>query len=288
MLVVISIIVILIALTAAATLRFLGVQSTNNTRMLVQRLDSQLRKQWSSVADTARTEPIPDSVVSMAQGDTDRARVIWVKLRLKQAFPTSFQEILNPNFPVGIGPLPSYQQYLQGLGYTAANTAVTQPHESAACLLMALQRGPGGGGVAAEDLGGSSMIRLAPYVANSGAQPIAAIFDSWGTPIVFTRWPTGDPSTGISDVNPDGYKPGANDPGDGFGRLTNDSAWITSANGLLFQNYCHALPPTGLQSTNLSPTIVSAGQDKKMDVNFTTLATSGAGAKDNIYSVYQP
>src|SRR5262249_47702093 len=138
LLVVLSIIAILIALSAAATLRFLGVQPATDTRTQLQRLDSTLRTQWSAVADQARKEPIPadirPAIEAIAGGDTERTRVIWVKLRLKQAFPTSFAEALNP---APLQALPAYQSFLTQLQYTAQTPP--GPFDSAACLLMALQ-----------------------------------------------------------------------------------------------------------------------------------------------------
>ena len=49
----------------------------------------------------------------MAGNDPNRARVIWVKLRLKQTFPDTFNEALNP---VPMPPLPYYQSVLGAAG----------------------------------------------------------------------------------------------------------------------------------------------------------------------------
>jgi prepilin-type N-terminal cleavage/methylation domain-containing protein len=295
LLLVIAIIAALVALSASAVLRFRIVQTTWNTKNLVQRLNSQFRKQWSTVADQARRENIPLAyqplVNQLAGGDADRARVIWVKLRLKQAFPVSFQEALNPN---PLLPLDSYQQFLTGLGYTAA-TPMTQydpktplgVYDSSACLLMALKRGPSGMGVDVEDLVGSSNLRDIPTPSGG---TIKVMVDSWGTPLLFSRWPVGNCLTktpsgstwpypiGHSDINPKlnaalfpnppgyTYASGNNDPTDPMGRLTNDGTWLANdtakyqAGQQSFQGFCHPLlTPQPGYSLYLPPVIVSAG-----------------------------
>jgi prepilin-type N-terminal cleavage/methylation domain-containing protein len=193
LLVVLSIIAVLIALSAAATVRFLGVQQTGNTRTLLSRLDSRLKNQMSIVVDQAQKDPIPASVTGAT---ADQRRALFVQLRLKQAFPMTFQEALNP---APLPPLPSYQAYLQSLGYTTGTAA--QAHDSAACLLLALQRGPSGGGVSADDLG-TSVTRDFP---TPNGQTIKALVDGWGNPLVFCRAPTtGEPGPAIVSSGADG------------------------------------------------------------------------------------
>src|SRR5207302_5135067 len=67
------------------------------------------------VIDQANKESIPDGVLLMAGGNAPRARVIWIKLRLKQEFPMNYAEArtpwktpdITPNSPDGAPPFPS-------------------------------------------------------------------------------------------------------------------------------------------------------------------------------------
>src|SRR5262249_14319221 len=146
-------------------------QKKSNTLVTLNKVQSQLTKQWDIYKDLFWKENPASvnatawsSVLTLAGNDPKRARVIWVKLRMKQTFPISFSEALNP---APLSPVPAYQTALNQLGITAAN-APNPPaaYESAACLLLALQQSPSGGGAKLEDLGVSSSIR--PFSAGTG------------------------------------------------------------------------------------------------------------------------
>src|SRR5947207_9152582 len=116
-LVVLAIIGILAAITASATMQVLARQRSKNTETIVKKLDDILDKQWQNVIDDASREdidkgtarvfdqqnyfaplidrqylsgqtnnagnPVSWGLLQMAGGDARRARVIWIKLRLK-------------------------------------------------------------------------------------------------------------------------------------------------------------------------------------------------------------
>lgn len=284
LLAVIAIIAILVALSAAAVLKYMGTQQITVSQQKVNTVASQLNKAWSTVSQHAMnnvdSSKYPTVVTTWGGGDSARTKVIYVKCALKQAFPTSFAEALNP-YPMP--PLPAYTAYLGKLGITTA-TASAPPanYESAACLLMALQRGPSGMSLTQEDLGVSS---TADFPAGNGT--IKAIVDSWGQPVIFCRWPTGS-----TFLNPSGAQPGFNDPGDRQGLLTN-AVWLSTSAGP-FQTYIHKLPAraAGAPATSyrLIPLVASAGPDQKPGVNYLTtypydLSPDGSGAdSDDIYS----
>jgi prepilin-type N-terminal cleavage/methylation domain-containing protein len=106
LLVVIAIISILIALTAAVALGVLSYQRNSTTQSAIQTLGNALETQWRTVAQQAANESIPPATLArlflMAGSTTNssnvekRARLIWVKLRLKQEFPMNFSEALFP------------------------------------------------------------------------------------------------------------------------------------------------------------------------------------------------
>ncbi len=108
LLVVISIIAILSALTAGAVFKVIGVQRSNNTQLTIKSASSLLEKQWAYVIVAAKAEVIPPHVMGIADNDPTRARVIWIKLRLKQEFPMNFSEALYPYYlPIPGAPLTS-------------------------------------------------------------------------------------------------------------------------------------------------------------------------------------
>jgi prepilin-type N-terminal cleavage/methylation domain-containing protein len=293
LLVVIAIIAVLVSLTAAAIFRTLGVQQTANSKTALTRMQSRLDEQWSAAAARFYKETLPPAdatlkgvyynvVVPMAGGDPQRARVIWVKLRLKQEFPNTFNEALNP---APMPPLTNYVSYLNQLGYTTANTSATAPQafESSACLLMALTRGEGGNTTKAEDLGVNGG-NLKDYPAAAPGQTVKAVTDGWGNPLAFCRWPTGSPQ-----LNPTGPQPGAaNDPGDGTGLLTKATWLNTPGQGDLFQQYAHALaqpdPNTGEPRTyRLGPLVAGPGADGKLGLDPLTFTPLSADANDDLY-----
>jgi prepilin-type N-terminal cleavage/methylation domain-containing protein len=101
LLVVISIIAILAAITLGATSRLLGVQQEQNTLALIRKVDSEFQKQWKAVVDQANQDPIPDFILAMAGDDADRARVIQRFLYLRNEFPCTYLEARTPvKFPL--------------------------------------------------------------------------------------------------------------------------------------------------------------------------------------------
>ncbi len=268
LLVVITIMVALMALTASAVLKFIGVQQTSNTQSYLDRVQSQLGRAWSKVKDQALKEPIPPALAAWMQtpyptpsspitfagtdtNATQRMRYLYVKLKLRQAFPMSFNEALSPPPPLPtmpptpcpLPPLPVYQAYLGSLGINGS-TPGTLPYESSACLLMALQRGVSGAGIDPSDLtaGGAA----------GNYNGISYLTDGWGRPIFFSRVPTGN-----SYLNPTGTAlPGANDPGDPQGYL-NTPQWVTTAGPQFFASTLQ--PVAAGASYKLAPIVASGG-----------------------------
>ena len=105
MLVVIAIMAILLSLTGVAVFRIIGVQQSPNTKSELSRWRASSQVGWRlggqirQGADPYSGVPYTvyyNTVLPMAGGDRERARVIWTKLRLKQTFPITFAEALNP------------------------------------------------------------------------------------------------------------------------------------------------------------------------------------------------
>lgn len=273
LMIVIAIIAALMALSASATIKFLGSQQEANTRTTLDKVQSQLNKAWSKVKDQAYKETIPSATSSWIQANlasntgnptdpnvTARIRVIYVKLKLRQAFPMTFAEALDTTVP-GIQPLPAYQTYLTSSSI-APSVVAGAIYESSACLLMALQRGVSGAGVNPEDLtrgGATGMAGSLPY-----------LNDAWGRPIFFTRVPVGSAALNTSpyQVGPppvSGGQPGANDPLDPNGYLQ-AGGWATAGGQTTPQATLFvALTKQQLASANssykLAPLVASGGQN---------------------------
>src|SRR5262245_6700967 len=100
-LVVLGILSVLVALTVTVVIPLFTVSDERNTKVLLQKVDKALEQRWTEVLRKAQKEPL--SAVQTAALDkvfganTERNRVIWVKLRLKQHFPMSYAEALFPH-----------------------------------------------------------------------------------------------------------------------------------------------------------------------------------------------
>jgi prepilin-type N-terminal cleavage/methylation domain-containing protein len=307
LLIVIALVAVLAALAAGTVVRVIDTQTRSNTQTTLTKLQSALNRQWAAYKDqffkedAARLYPGPWLYVfQMAGNDTGRARVLWVKLRLSQAFPMTFREALTgtilpaftgPSGPVAataLPPLPAYVNGLTAAGITAADTGACQ---SSACLLLALQQSPSGGGVKMEDLGVSSSIQICitDQIGAIPGKPINALVDGYGTPLQFSRWPTGNALVLSND--PIFGRPGlANDPTDPQGLLANTS-WQTKYPTAIaaFQLVFHKLPTVNAanpapRSYALVPLLASAGSDKLMGLDPITMAIVTSDANDDLYS----
>jgi prepilin-type N-terminal cleavage/methylation domain-containing protein len=294
LLTVIGIIAVLIALSASAVIRYIGVQEKSNTQTALNNLGPLLKAQWDRVYEQAYYKDPRSAVFQtnatvtlLGGGDRERQRVIWTYLRLQQAFPMSLNEIFSP-LPGALPPDTDYVTKLASLGINSGNwttyqTALYQnriPYwwiMNSALLLMALQRGESGGGVTGDILGSSSV----QFFSLGNGNNISALVDAWGMPLYFVRWPTG-----YQGLNPGGAPVGKlNDPLDPQGYLTAQS-WVSSSAYNKFQGLFHPLAGT-TNSYKLIPLIVSAGLDQQLgiDLNYGTPMTGQAS--DNLYS-YQP
>jgi prepilin-type N-terminal cleavage/methylation domain-containing protein len=270
LLVVLAIILILIGLTAAAAVGVIRYQLSSNTETELRTLDGGLDQQWKAAIKKAMTEPINPSdpttwnrLLTMAAGNNAerRARLIWVKLRLKQEFPMNFSEVLNASGPLGLpagyslAPLiasdlaakPSYLKLFAAQGITAGVASPSPyvwPTESSVTLPMALELGRSGITfpedslpASALTLAGQKPAGLSPAIDGYPSSPPLPgptypkqFVDAWGRPIVFYRWPRPLPTgsnpddSALDSASPQGSTPGPRDPMDPEGLLL-DPTW---------------------------------------------------------------
>jgi prepilin-type N-terminal cleavage/methylation domain-containing protein len=189
LLVVLAIILVILALTASAFMQVLTVQRRGNTEQTIITAQKLLEKQWSAVVSQADKEDVTDpslsAVLTMAGGDLQRAKVILKKLRLQQAFPTSFNEVFAGSVLPTTRAALNYQTALTNAGFTAANLpSPIDPSESSVLLLLAFQQSLDGTTVPEDVLGSST-------VADSQWTTLRLLVDGWGQPLTFIRWPIG-------------------------------------------------------------------------------------------------
>lgn len=268
LLVVIAIMGILMSLIGAAVFKTITVRKRSFTQQSVDKLYLQLQRHMKAVIDDARTEQIPPAVLALAGNDPNRARIVWIKLRLKQQFPQSYAEALQPA-PGYINPEPAYGRILAGR--SAANKPET---ESAACLLMALTARTRRGVEQSADF-------LSPNEKqDTDGDGIPEICDAYGKALAFFRWPTppsGDPNfTMLTAAPPGGVNPNPSapfqDPQDPTGTLQ-AGGW-------------GGLAGVGIPTPNqyMVPVIVSAGADGRMGLNANMSVSVTLDNQDNIYS----
>ncbi len=279
LLTVIAIIAVLATLSAAAVIRYRGVQQKNNTTAILNKLTPVVKSAWVGVAEKGYREfntPIAQqflasTIIPIAGSTPDRQKAAYVKLKLVQYFPMTFDEVLHPS-PQTLPPLKVYQQKLRALGIQGSSSA-TSSFESAALLLMALQENVSGQAINTSDLG---TIENVPV--GSGSIPV--LVDGWGTPLAFFRWPTG-----ASDLNAvtAGMPP---DPTDPQGFFAN-GAWL--GNPAYVANFLSGIgyTPPGPLSAQLTPLLVSAGPDQVFGLDVHATPISGA-ASDNLDAVVPP
>jgi prepilin-type N-terminal cleavage/methylation domain-containing protein len=256
LLVVIAIIGLIAALIVGATMRVIGVQAQKNTQTLVQKIGYSLNQQISALYSKASVEPPYDltgqcpasatNIMNMAGGDARRARVIWGKLRLKQQFPMSFAEALNPDGGAGlIAPEPAYKVVAPLVG------TMTPQQEQAVCLYLALKNNRSGASFDPDTLSPQEL-------ANTNTPGVKYLTDAWKAPLQFYRWPATNDPNGYPN-SPQACPPSFLDNQDPEGLLS-DNAWNSAG----FQGVCH--PVFAGQSYDVSAYVYSTGGPSGMAV----------------------
>lgn len=278
LLVVIAIIAVLAALSVGIIRAVLDSQQKANTEAAMRTVHKVLLRHWNEVAGAARTETPSAAVLALAGNDARRAQVIWIKMRLVEAFPQSYADVLSSGSPATP---PAWHNYIPAgsrkyanfqRALTTANAGGSPAVQSSACLLLALSVRRGGAALKAEDLGPA-----ARDIDNDGLKEIV---DGWGRPIEFTRFPVGDAI--LQSKSP--VKTGYCDPVDSEGMLLTNS-WAnpspaptppTLSSRQIFEGVCHVVSfnnaePRTPPANYIVPILKSQGSDV-------------SNSKDDIYS----
>lgn len=292
MLVVILILAVLAGLTGAGIMNWIDSSRRSATETTIASVHKALMQQMQAVRRKAETEPIPASVLSLAGGDNARARVIWIKLRLRQEFPVTYQEALQPHvgtptLQIPAADLPPLRGYVRALTDAAGKPRVPNTKtESSVCLLLALQQDRGGTALSADSLGNA--------VTDIDGDGLKEIVDAWGTPLMFFRSPTSSAEVQGLNPAPAGSKAARfADPLDPDGKCL-DLAWHGDptkpppTNRATVEALTHpiAVPSSSPMTAHYTlPVIVSAGRNTRLGVTARTMQTAvTADEGDNIYS----
>ncbi len=260
-LIVVGIITVLFAIAVGAYYRTAQVAQRKATESFLSTLDSAYKKAKSKILRDCRVGAIPANIQAMAvnpgedsKTQNDRAMVLYEKFKMRQEFPMTFYEALNPS------PLPAKQTYVDKLGKAGVTAATVGPNdpvgpwESAILFEMALDEARGGITQISSTLGASATVDC-PYVDPNhptwNLKALKALVDPYGQPIFYYRW-----AGNFVDYQVASVQAHNDDSGDQEGLLS-DPTWVASANGQTFVETCHWV--AGGQSLNQSHLIVSAG-----------------------------
>jgi hypothetical protein len=211
MLVVITILILLMSLLAAAVLRFSSLGPRLATQTNLNKTRDSLVTQLAGVRAQAQNDNLSSNNNKLyvqlaitnfntANGTTAGNAAVpgvknwYVLQRIKQAFPTRFDEVFWPdadpkmpaNTPYAYGP---YVTYLGNLNVTPQNRAswgsTAVYYQQAICALMILVVGPKNAGLTVDNLGTGAVAQFP--IGGAGFSQGPGLADAWGRPVAFTR-----------------------------------------------------------------------------------------------------
>ncbi|MSU80220.1 MAG: type II secretion system protein [Gemmataceae bacterium] len=311
LLVVIAIIAVLASMVSLGVFAMIGNRTKSNTEANVRVLHKLLQTRWAAVVADAKKETPSLMAQGLAGGDLERARVIWIKIRLAEAFPINYSEMEpDPKKVVNIVNtyIPANKLKPHFVKYRTTITAYPPapgPTEPSACLLMAL-RTLQTDGVSLDD-------QMKNAVADTDGDGIPELVDGWGRPLAFFRFPWNDAA--LQAANPAAANSAAakfSDPADPTGKLLLNklaSNWYKDttpfnppiemkSRRVLFEFLFHPIMVTATDPLVIAnpaimtpkinnayyttPVIASAGKDGLM--LYSDFSSAGAGSADNILS----
>ncbi len=273
LLVVVAILAVLSAIGVGAFFRIRGSAEIKANETTVAKMTTGLNKAWSAGRDSAEKE-FKDgtysnqiaTITTIAGGDRDRAKAIWMYFRMKNEFPQTFLEAKSSTpFSVTIGgtpyitmPLPAKRTYLANPGIAATTAVPSSPDvaaDQAAALFYILITEKGSRGeMFADEAAGSLTGKV-----TIGTTEYKVFTDTFGKPLTYARFATNGEIT-----TPPFVKTGAasQDPFDPTNRL--GAAWNVAGNAVTPVSVATALGLTGF-GVNWLPSIICAGPNKNFD-----------------------
>jgi prepilin-type N-terminal cleavage/methylation domain-containing protein len=253
LLIVIAILAVLIGGIAMATSAMLRATRGKNTEETIKATFMLLDSRWKEVREEAAKDQIPAAVASLAGNNSLRAKQLWIKIRLKEAFPVSYAEISNCYGDPLTSLIPTNARRYNSsykLAMNKRNAAITSSWEaqSAACLILALTSSRSGPASESDALGLAWRDTDGDY--------LKEVVDGWGRPIAFYRFPTG---ADIQAANPS--------PGSSSNPLY-DASWTGKT---IFESNIHKLTVGGQPAFTI-PVLMSAGADGRHGMTANTVS----------------
>lgn len=191
-LVVVAIIGILLALTAAGLQKTAENQnvksSTDQVFKLQQALDMEYQLVVDKCAQDASRGGIPQEVISYCDGDVARAKAVWTAYNLRLHFPESVAEATATGTVAGITvqPLAVFRTEIP------AGTTFASPQDANGALLYVILakksvRGGGAMALSADDLTQAMRKKVTGRVGGTDRE-FEAFTDAWKNTVGFSRW----------------------------------------------------------------------------------------------------
>jgi prepilin-type N-terminal cleavage/methylation domain-containing protein len=274
LLVVMGILALLAALTAAGISSVRTSVMNKATGQTVTKFQTALNQQVRAVAEEANrdTNPHLAALVGFCDGDKDRAKALLTYLYMKWEFPQTFAEATNPVLlPAGTGTvltLPPRKTFA-----AVAAGGVSLDEQPAVLLYLILtEKSNRGTGVAMDDATASAQTDIGSY---------KAFKDAYGTPIVFQRFFQSPELNAPPYVNPNA-KPLNNPLLDPFDRLSIDQKTAKLANWNLTNPTNQGIALAALNA-NGGPAVAFDGRNKVI-----TVIAAGENARSNKTSPFSP
>jgi prepilin-type N-terminal cleavage/methylation domain-containing protein len=256
LLVVIAIIAILASLAAWGVFAMIGTGQKRNTEATIRTLKKLLDDRYKDViADAAKEEP-SNAAMAMANGDLARARVIWKKVRLMEAFPQRYSDVQTPTVLNNlILPDRKYKPHFAKYAKELQGKPGGGAGESSACLLLSLKTLGSDGMVAIQD-------QLNYAVGDTDGDGVPEFIDNFGKPLVFTRFAQGGNVQAANPASPGSSAFKKADPIDNDGLLISPNWYPSNNRKNVFDVYIHPVSPdNGATAYYTIPVIASAGKD---------------------------
>jgi len=280
LLVVISIITLLLALTAGTIFRVRDGQLNRASIATINKVQGALDNRVKAIRDSAKDEirkqstPAAKAAISDAGGDLDIALTLLLYAKMKNELPMTVAEATTDT---QVGNIQLRRRAPFTTAFAGLTGATGTPEESGVCLFIALTNSGGDG--AAVDAGLDQQAINTPIPPPYGTSSYRTFGDAWGTPLAFVR------HCYATELQAKPYVQTAT-PKDPYDQSPNSKAlaalstrWgsTTTPNTILFGVPTFAgMPSTYDRTKNHVPTVVSAGPNLEWGNDMFS-------AEDNLY-----
>ena len=285
LLVVVAILAVLSAIGVGAFFRVRASSEIKANETTVAKMTTGLNKAWSAGRDSAEKEFKDNTysaqiaqITTIAGGDRDRAKALWMYFRMINEFPQTFLQAKSPTpFTVMIGtttytttPLPPKRTYLANPGIAATTTipssADVAADQAAALLYILITEKGSRGEMFADEAAGALTGKV-----TIGTTEYKVFTDTFGKPLTYARF-----ATNVQEIQtPPFVKTVAvsqvvsQDPFDPTNRLGNPLFPVTWAIPGNATQATPAVVAAGLGLTgfgvNWLPSIICSGPNKNFD-----------------------